>query len=463
LKNPEIQQSSGALDERSIFGEILDWMLAPLLFFWPISIALTYHFSESLANLPYDQMLREQLVAMARGVAPGKLPVPSSGSGIVALRLVDAQGRTLAGAEGLPASPQANWPADIGFRDEEYRGQTLRLAEIRIPGQEGQLLVAGETREKRARLAYNIIVYVIVPQFFLIPLAVVLLWFGLKRGLGPLARLRDVLGARDSADLSPIATRSVPEELEPLVDSFNAMLRRMQRNVDSQHRFIADAAHQIRTPLAGLKTQAQLAMRETDPEALRHALGLIANSVDRATRLAHQLLTLARTESGEIGQQKFAVIDLDQLLREGIEGWVMRALERQIDLGYDPRGEALVRGSDFLLRELINNLVDNALRYTPPGGTVTGRATHNGEFIVLEIEDSGIGISLEQAELVFERFYRVDNANTEGSGLGLAIVREIATLHEAYAALRPNPKGQGAVARVVFRAWSGADEAESTE
>lgn len=441
-------------------------MLAPLLFLWPISIALTHHFSADLANVPYDQALREDVTAYAQRVTPDSAPkIPPTATGIVVFRVVGGDGRTLAGNAEMPVPPVSVWkndPGSVSFRDEEFGGQTLRIAQTVVGNPEGArerwvLVEIGETMEKRVRLANKIVVNVIVPQFFLIPLAVVLLWFGLKRGLGPLARLRDALGTRDSADLSPIATRRVPEELEPLVESFNSMLRRMKRNVDSQHRFIADAAHQMRTPLAGLKTQAQLAMRETDPQALRHALRLIANSVDRATRLSHQLLTLARTESGEIGQQKHEVLDLDLLLRECIEDWVARALERQIDMGYEPHGPALVLGNDFLLRELTNNLIDNALRYTPAGGTVTGKVTHNGEFIILEIEDNGIGISLEQAELVFERFYRVDNANSEGSGLGLAIVREIASQHEAYAALRPNPKGQGAVARVVFPAWSGGE------
>ena len=430
-------------------------MLAPLLFLWPISIALTHHFSEGLANLPYDQMLREQIVALATDLDRGKLPAPAT-----LRRLSTSDGHILAGHGEFPSPPTEAWsakPEQISFRDVEYQGRTLRIAQMRHLSTANShtndvLLEIGEPFDKRVAFANQIVVYVILPQFFLIPLAVLLLWFGLKRGLRPLANLREALGQRDSTDLSPIATHRVPEELEPLVEAFNAMLRRMKRNVDSQHRFIADAAHQIRTPLAGLKTQAQLAIRETDPQALRHALRLIASSVDRATRLSHQLLTLARTESGEIAHHQQASQDLDQLLRECVENWITRALERHIDLGYDPHGKALIQGNDFLLREMINNLIDNALRYTPAYGTVTGRITHNGEFVILEIEDSGIGISLEQAELVFERFYRVDNANFEGSGLGLAIVREIAHLHHAFAALRPNPKGKGAIARVVFPA-----------
>ena len=158
-------------------------------------------------------------------------------------------------------------------------------------------------------------------------------------------------------------------------------------------------------------------------------------------------------EGGEEQQQPAVVVDLARLMRESVEDWVMIAIERGIDLGFEDNGEAMIEGRPFLLRELAKNLIDNALRYTPSGGHVTCRIVTNPQTILLEVEDDGIGISEEQAELVFERFYRVDDATTEGSGLGLAIVQEIAVLHGSRASLRPNPTGKGAVARVVFTAW----------
>jgi two-component system sensor histidine kinase TctE len=230
----------------------------------------------------------------------------------------------------------------------------------------------------------------------------------------------------------------------------------MQRNVEAQRRFVADAAHQMRTPLTGLKTQAQVAMRETDPDELRHALRQISIGVDRASHLVNQLLALARAEASENSQQALTALDLDQLLHEIVETWVVRALDRKIDLGYEPAGEVSISGNAFLLREMINNLIDNALRYTPDGGRVTCRVVAQGDFALLEIEDSGIGISDQEALLVFDRFYRVDGTGTEGSGLGLAIVREIAELHQAAASLRPNMResagveAHGSIARVVF-------------
>ena len=279
---------------------------------------------------------------------------------------------------------------------------------------------------------------------------------GLSQGLRPLTRLRERIETRREADLSPIAVGRVPEELQPLTDAFNSMLARMQYNMDAQRRFISDAAHQMRTPLTGLKMQAQLAMREEDSGQLRYALEQISSSVDRASHLVNQLLSLARAEASEQAEQVLLPVDLDRLLREIVESWVVRAIGRRIDLGYETAGSVYILGNDFLLHEMINNLLDNALRYTPDEGHVTARVVAQGDFVLVEIEDSGIGISDVDAHKVFDRFYRVEGTGVEGSGLGLAIVREIAELHRAAVSLRPHlpdamgERMPGSIARVVF-------------
>ncbi|WP_300454168.1 sensor histidine kinase N-terminal domain-containing protein [Accumulibacter sp.] len=469
-ENPDIQ--------RSLFGEILDWMLAPLLFVWPISIAFTHYFANSVASFPYDQSLREHVAALARQVSSvdGRPQLELLGMAQAFLRsdeidnvyfhLLDGDGRLIAGDKELPVPKRVdalpkNENGEVHFRDDEYRGQTLRVAYLRLPApdaahQRWALIEVGETTEKRSQLANKIIASVILPQFVIIPLAVVLVWFGLSQGLRPLTRLRDRIHARREADLSPIALGRVPEELRPLTEAFNSMLARMQHNVDAQRRFIADAAHQMRTPLTGLKTQAQLAMRESDPAELRHALRQILIGVDRASHLVDQLLALAHAEASGHAQQALLELDLDQLLREIVETWVVRALDRHIDLGFESTGAVLIQGNAFLLREMINNLIDNALRYTPAGGRVTARVVAQGDFALLEVEDSGSGISDEESQKVFDRFYRGEGADGEGSGLGLAIVREIAELHLAAASLRPKSRStdgdeqSGCVARIVF-------------
>ncbi|WP_300321272.1 sensor histidine kinase [Accumulibacter sp.] len=463
--------------QRSLFGEILDWMLAPLLFVWPISIAFTHYFANSVASFPYDQSLREHVSAISRQIAfekgvphlalPGMAQVFLRSDEIdnVYFHLLDGKFELIAGDPELPPpladSVVKKEHGEIHFRDDEYRGQALRVAYMYLfagddLAEPWVLIEVGETTEKRSQLANKIIASVILPQFVIIPLAVVLVWFGLSQGLRPLTRLRNRIEARREADLSPISLGRVPEELRPLTEAFNSMLARMQHNVDAQRRFIANAAHQMRTPLTGLKTQAQLAMRERDPAELRHALRQILTGVDRASHLVDQLLALARAEASGHSPQTLLPLDLDQLLREIVETWVVRALEKRIDLGYEPAGTVSILGNTFLLREMINNLLDNALRYTPAGGRVTARVVAQGDFALLEVEDSGSGISDDESHKVFDRFYRADGRSGEGSGLGLAIVREIAEVHQAAASLRPNTvdaSGQeqpGCTARIVF-------------
>ncbi|MFC5301578.1 sensor histidine kinase [Azospira restricta] len=457
--------------QRSLFGEILDWMLAPLLFVWPVSIAVTHYFATAVASYPYDQALRENVNAVARQIkfvnGRPQIALPASARAMlradeidhVYFHVLNRKGVKLAGDTELPVATDLDYQADelgeIYFREVEAGGQDLRVAytyvgEPSMPRERWLLVEVGETLEKRSQLANKIIASVILPQFVIIPLAVVLVWFGLSQGLRPLTVLRERIEARAESDMSPIRTRRVPEELQPLIDAFNAMLERMRGNLDAQQRFIADAAHQMRTPLTGLKTQAQLAMRESDPEELKKSLRQIATGVDRAAHLVNQLLTPARAEASDAAQQSLAPLNLDLLLREQVEEWVMRALDKHIDLGYEPAPPSEIMGSAFLLRELVSNLIDNALRYTPADGRVTCRVVVQGDFVTLEVEDNGIGITEEQAALVFERFYRVDGTGTDGSGLGLPIVREIAELHRAAASLRPNPHERGAIARVVF-------------
>ena len=453
-------------------------MLAPLLFVWPVSIAVTHYFATTVANFPYDQTLREQVSAISRQVrfVQGKPELILPGSARAFLRsdeidsvyyhLVGADGKRLVGDTELPImKPEelaaTTEPGEVYFRDGDFRGQDLRIAYMVLgaPGVERNqwvLVEVGETLEKRSQLSNKIIASVILPQFVIIPLAVILVWFGLSQGLRPLTRLRERIETRRESDLSPISSGRVPEELQPLTDAFNSMLARMQHNMDVQRRFISDAAHQMRTPLTGLKMQAQLASRENDPQQLKHALQNISESVDRASHLVNQLLALARAEASEHSEKMLEPVDLERLLQGIVETWVTHARGRAIDLGFEPAGEVLILGNAFLLREMINNLLDNALRYTPNGGVVTARVVPQGDFALLEIEDSGIGISDEEAHKVFDRFYRVDGTGVEGSGLGLAIVREIAELHRAAASLRARPfagsgvRPPGSVARVVF-------------
>ena len=460
-------------------------MLAPLLVVWPLSIGVTHFFATNVANYPYDQALREQVMAIARQVkfVAGQPQIALPGAARAFLRsdevdsvyfhVLGPGGEVIAGDSELSAIPEGDEPetiepGEVYFRDDESTGQDLRVAfmfvgEMNLPRDRWALVEVAETLEKRSQLSNKIIASVILPQFVIIPLAVVLVWFGLTRGLRPLTRLRELIEARREGDLSPITAIRVPEELQPLTDAFNSMLMRMQRNMDGQRRFISDAAHQMRTPLTGLKMQAQLAVREEDPKQLRYALQNISTSVDRASHLVNQLLSLARAEASELSAQVMEPLDLERLLHEIVGEWVMAARERLIDIGFEASGGVPILGNVFLLREMINNLLDNALRYTPEGGFVTARVSRNSDMVVLEIEDSGIGISSEDASRVFDRFYRAEGTGVEGSGLGLAIVREIAQLHRAEVSLSPHEadefgnRAPGSIACVVFTAYAASE------
>jgi two-component system sensor histidine kinase TctE len=297
-----------------------------------------------------------------------------------------------------------------------------------------------------------------------------LVWMALARGLAPLDRLQRRIRQRESHDLSPIVERDTPEEVIPLVAAINDLLARLDRSIGVQKHFIADAAHQLKTPLAGLRTQAELAQRELDAggdaQGVRRSLQQIARSSQRAAHMVNQLLALARADDKEQAR-RVQELNLVRLAVETVRDFVPRALERRIDLGYDgvvPDDSRLrVKGQPVLLGELIRNLVDNALLYTPAGGLVTVRVVEDpfGQVVVLQVEDSGPGIAPGERDKVFQPFYRSLGSGVEGSGLGLAIVKEIVQQHEAEltlddarvrrAAGGESPDGQGPGARFTIR------------
>jgi two-component system, OmpR family, sensor histidine kinase TctE len=243
------------------------------------------------------------------------------------------------------------------------------------------------------------------------------------------------------------------------VGSLNDMLERLSQNIQTQKRFIADAAHQMKTPLAGMRMQSELAMRETDREEIKRSLEQLSKSSESATRLVNQLLALARAENQTPAAKPFVSLELSELARSVVHEWVQASFAHHIDLGFEEPGyPVMVSGNPVTLRELLSNLLDNALRYTPAGGSVTVRVQANAadSQAILEVEDTGPGIALAERAHVFERFYRILGSNAEGSGLGLAIVREIAQQHDAQVDIFNNPhshdpKHPGSLFRVTLR------------
>jgi two-component system sensor histidine kinase TctE len=363
----------------------------------------------------------------------------------VYFQVLGARGEFVAGDVDIPVPLDPPLPGDeLRYRDDALRDESVRVAYLWLPptGADGgrPLVQIAETLGRRSTLATEIIKGVILPQFVILPLAVLLVWLALARGIRPLADLQKRIRARESTDLSPIAERDVPEEVAPLVSAINDLLQRLDQSVSAQRHFLADAAHQLKTPLAGLRTQAEIAEREIDsghgnPQAMKHTLQQIALGSQRAAHMVNQLLAMARAEDHEQAMRRQDV-DLAELVRDTVRDFVPRALDKRIDLGYegpDPDHSASLMAQPVLLRELVRNLVDNALQYTPSGGAVTARVMPDpfGQVIVLQVEDSGPGVPATERDLIFRPFYRALGTDVDGTGLGLAIVQEIAHHHGA--------------------------------
>ena len=482
-------------EQRSLFGEILDWMLTPLLLLWPVSLALTWLVAQNIAGKPFDRALEFNVQALAQLVtvqnhrAVFNLPQPAreilraDDSDQVYYQVLGPQNEFLSGERDFPHPPEDETPliGEVRLRDDEMRGLDVRVAytwvRLDLPGAQPSLVQVAETREKRSVLATEIIKGVMLPQLVILPLAVLLVWLALVRGIKPLSELEERIRARKPDDLSPLDEKVVPLEVAPLVSSVNDLLRRLKDSIATQKRFLADAAHQLKTPLAGLRMQADLAQREQfNAEELKQSLKQIGRSSMRATHTVNQLLSLARAESSGKALVR-QPCDLAALAVEAVRDTVPRAMEKHLDLGYDgsqPGAPGVtVQGNPTLLKEMIRNLLDNAVNYTPSTpqqpGVVTARVLADpfGQVLLLQVEDTGPGIPVSERELVFQPFYRTLGTNVDGSGLGLPIVLEIARQHGASIELadaRPGQVPPGTCVTVRFDAAASqatADEAQA--
>ncbi len=457
-------------EQRSLFGEILDWMLTPLLLLWPISLVLTWLVAQSIAGKPFDRTLEYNVNALAQLVTVNQqhvqfsLPLPArellraDDTDTVYYQVLGARGEYLSGEHDFPrpSEEEVVIPGSVRLRDDKFQSHEIRVAYMWVPleplGSRLALVQVAETLDKRSILAAEIIKGVMLPQFVTLPLAVLLVWLALVQAIKPLNRLEERIRARRPDDLSPLDTQTVPLEVAPLVASVNDLLLRLTDSIGTQKRFLADAAHQLKTPLAGLRMQADLAQREgTSTEELKQSLRQIGRSSIRATHTVNQLLALARAEAGTTAMSR-QPCDLARITMEVVQDSVPRAIERHLDLGYEgaQSGTSGVKleGNPTLLKELVRNLLDNAINYTPSTqerpGVITARVLADpfGKIIVLQVEDSGPGIPLAERELIFQPFYRALGNDVDGSGLGLPIAQEIAQQHRARISVEDTRPGQ---------------------
>ena len=454
----------------SLRGELMRWLLLPLAGLVVINAYSAYRYALEAADVAYDRTLLASSRALAEGVTlvDGKASVDLSYAALDIFEN-DTPGRMywcVTGIDGefvsgyddfprLPASvPRSEaYPALVHFYTGDYQGTPLRIAALYQPllddTTRGMVLIqVGETMEARRALTQRMLVASLWPQLALVAAVALLMAFAVRRGLAPLRRLAQDVAARSPTDLSPYKPETVHKEVRPLVLAMNRSLARLSAVLESHRRFIADAAHQLRTPLTLLRTQTEVGLRERRTDELREALVAIHATVERTSHTTNRLLSLARI--GHVAVENFIAVDLDALTREVCLECGPDAIRRGIDFAYEGGANQAVLGDRLLLHELVTNLVENAIRYTPEGGTVLVRLDCEAGVVQLRVEDSGPGIAEADRDRAFEPFVRLRNASAEGvagSGLGLTIVRDIALAHGARITLETS--GLGGLAVVV--------------
>lgn len=453
----------------SLRRQLLLWLMLPLLTLFITASGITYYIAVRFANLAYDTSLYDTARSIAQQIrANGEqvsVDLPEAARQILASDPYDKEfykvstrkGRFITGVEEIPDPPPAvHGTGEVIYYDAILNGQKIRVAAFFVNiGDAGVEIEAAETRIKRDRLTQQILLALSLPQIVLILLAGALTWGGVSRGLAPLRQVAEAIGRRSHRDLSMIPDAGIPGEVRPITHAINGLLERLELSVVAYQRFIADAAHQLRTPLAGINMQIERALREKDMEGLRLALQQLQTSSKGAARLVNQLLTLARAEPGADAALQFQRVDLAALARRTCANWVPQALGRRMDLGFAGcETPLMIDGDELLLTEMLGNLIDNAVRYGRDGGTITVRL-EGGPTPTLSVDDDGPGIALDARARAFERFYRVPGSPGTGCGLGLAIVREIAHAHGAEVSLEQGQGGSGTLFKIIFSGVGG--------
>jgi len=450
---------------------LLRWLLVPTLAVWALGFAVGYTRSLAQANEAYDRtLLGSALVIGERltlvdGDVVADLPqaalemLRTDAQDRIFYRVADLRdGRYITGYEDLPTPNGAPPTTEPVFYDAVYKDQAVRVVAVTRSvlagsGQRGLLVQVAETLDARHQLTRRIVTEAAAVQLLLIALAAALIAFGVRRGLAPLARLRGEVRRRSADDLTPIDAKGVPLEVAPLIEAINAHTGRQRQLSEAQVRFVANASHQLKTPLTVLRAQIGHALMQTDLPAMRAVVTELNASSDATGRIVEQLLALARSEPGRPLDMR--EIDLSALARDVTFEMLIAARSKGIDLGFESGETLLVHGEPVLLRELIVNIVHNAVVYTQEGGTVTVKVDRRDERAVLKVIDNGPGIPAAERARALERFYRVAESNVPGSGLGLAIAKEICARHGIAITLMDVPGG-GRGLCVEF-AWSGAD------
>lgn len=455
----------------SIRNRVLAWLFLAMILVFSANLLSSYYSNIEAADRAFDRLLLASASAIAERTVVREdgvhVDIPYVALDMLASTAQDRvfyavsmpNGRVVTGYEHLPMPDQKadhTSPSPV-FYNAIYKQVPVRIIALRsfVSGNNlssNVTIQVAQTRGDRDLLTYSLLRQSAQRMLVIAIVGAVAAWIGISIGLRPLARLREALGRRSPDDVRPVL-HDVPREFRSLVDATNGMLHRLDVGLSAMRNFISDASHQLKTPLASLQSQSEMALREGNPADIRQALVKINKSAQRTSRLAQQLLSHARA-TGE--SPAFATLNLIQQVRESIETLLPQAAAKNIDLGYEGVEQATLQCDRSLIGELIINLVDNAIKYCPTESTVTVIVRMETGALHLIVEDDGPGIPVSDRHGVFERFVRLKNSTADGCGLGLAIVREIAGRHGASVSLG-DVQGGGLRVEIVFPTRDGEE------
>lgn len=458
------------LRRMSLRQRLLLWLLPPIVLLTALWLWAAYLIVLHFTHLAYDRGLEDTVETLAGQVTfmvddvlinlplAARQMIEYDQVDKVYFSITDEHGHMLAGNRKLPGSNMKETRDNTDFYDGEFEGVPVRIAEYHLehPFGGGLFFVrVAETLNKREALAREVLIYMTPPQLMFLAGITWLVWLGIGRGVAPLRRIRDAIAQRTHEDLSPLDESGLPSEVHQQVRVINELMLRLGNTLDSQRRFIADATHQLRTPITVLRTRTELALRTSDPETLRNIVQEFDSATARLVRLANQLLNLSRAEAGLQGSLTLGPLNVAEVVEDAVAGFVPMAIEKDIEIRADiAPGLPALNGDPQLLSEMLGNLLDNAIRYSPSGGHVEISVNADANLIQFIVQDDGPGIPVAERNRVIERFYRQAETVSEGSGLGLAIAREIARLHRGTVALEAGYRDRG-LKVIVAIPWHG--------
>jgi two-component system OmpR family sensor kinase len=435
----------------SLRGRLLWFLLAAITIAAVAQASIAYRTALNDADQIFDYHMQQMALSLRSRVPltsteDANADTPISGNDDLVVQVWSPDGVRVFRSASHAHLPQR---AVLGFSNVRANGTTYRIFSIQTDNQTVQ--VAQDLAVRRS-MASNLALRTLGPIAVMMPILMLVVWWVVSGSLEPVARVRKQVASRQADDLSAVSEAGLPDEVRPLVQELNLLFGRVRTAFDAQQHFVADAAHELRTPLAALKLQVQSLERSDSPDAKRVAVARLTAGIERATRLVEQLLVLARQEASAAGGAPRQQVDIAGAARRAVAELASVAAAKQIDIGLQRADSAEVEGQPDALMILLRNLVDNAIKYTPEGGTVDVSVVAEAGSVTVTVEDSGPGIPPAERERVFDRFYRVPGSDVKGSGLGLAIIKSIAERHGATLALGESKRLGGLEATVNFPA-----------